>query len=46
MKKVIFAVFAIALAVSSCTPEDLANDEQLIDKDKVETPGGNNGGSN
>lgn len=38
MKKLFFALIASVLLVASCTPEDLNENDQLIDKDKVETP--------
>tara|TARA_R100001369_G_scaffold47280_2_gene73678 strand:- start:2130 stop:2270 length:141 start_codon:yes stop_codon:yes gene_type:complete len=46
MKKVVFAIMAIALLAVSCTPETLnKNDYQdEVDKDKIERPG-NQGGN-
>ncbi|SDF20458.1 hypothetical protein [Ulvibacter litoralis] len=37
MKKLMF-IFALLALAASCTPESLSNDEQQIDKDKIEIP--------
>ena len=37
MKKFML-IFAMLVFAASCTPESLSNDDQQIDKDKVEIP--------
>ena len=45
MKKFILSILVLALlVVVSCTPENLSKDAKLIDKDDVESPGGDNDG--